>query len=385
MWLYLLLIAVPVAYIADTLQAPPLLIFALAALGLIPLAGLIGQSTEALAARMGHGIGGLLNATFGNAAEIIIGIIALRQGLPEVVRSSLAGSIIGNVLLVLGGSMLVGGWRYRLQTFNSRVAGQYSVMLILAVIGIAIPSLLATIGEGIEPGAIIVSGNQLHEISIGISIILLLCYGAYISYSVFGLRADAEIAAAFSGGTSHDRTPEDVTDTQEQIIPSNFISRFSALWTGTRWLPLLALALSTVLTAIVSELLVGSIEPLTEEIGLSPFFVGLIIIPLVGNAAEHFTAITAAAHNHTEISMAITAGSSIQIALLAAPLLVIAGLFIGTPLDLNFTLFEVALFGLAAVLYAFISLDGESTWLEGLLLLAFYGILAVGIFFTPVR
>src|SRR6266568_4054310 len=188
-WLALLLLAAPAAVLARALDAPPLVTFVLAALGIVPLAGLIGQSTEVLAERFGQSIGGLLNATFGNAAEIIIGLTALAAGLPEVVRASLAGSIIGNVLLVLGTAMLVGGWRYRRQQFHLRVAGQYATMLALVVIGMAVPSLLATIGESTRPGAAVVRGNQLHQLSIGIALILLFCYAAYIAHSVFGVRA----------------------------------------------------------------------------------------------------------------------------------------------------------------------------------------------------
>src|SRR5436305_10384957 len=172
-WLYLLLLAAPAAVLAETLHAAPLVSFVLASLGLVPLAGLIGLSTEALAERLGHGIGGLLNATFGNAAEIIIGLTALAAGLPEVVRASLAGSIIGNALLVLGTAMLVGGWRYRRQQFNPRVAGQSAAMLTMVVISMSIPSLLATIGEGTRPGAAVVRDSQLHQLSIGIALVLL--------------------------------------------------------------------------------------------------------------------------------------------------------------------------------------------------------------------
>lgn len=402
MWLFLLLIAVPVAYIVN-LVAPDqhLAIFVLAGAGLIPLAGLIGKSTEVLAEKVGPGLGGLLNATFGNAAEIIIGLIALSKGLSEVVRASLAGSIIGNVLLVMGLSMLVGGWRYRKQTFNARVAGQYAVMLTISVVGMAIPTLLATVGEGLQPGAAVVDASQLHSISLGIAAILLLCYVAYIAYSVFGLRADPEMAAVFSATSSHGEpaaeSKHDTTTATEPTAaapahekpvskpaPDGFIGRFATLWKTTIWLPVVGLAISTALTAVVSELLVGAIEPLSHDFGINPFFVGLIIIPLVGNCAEHFSAITMSARNHTEISMAITSGSSIQIALLAAPILVFAGALMGVPLDLNFSIFEVALFGLCAVLYAFISLDGESTWLEGFLLLGFYIIVAIGTFVTPV-
>src|SRR5947208_14773642 len=163
-WLSLLILAAPAAVLAQALHASPLLTFVLAALGLVPLAGLIGLATEVLAERLGHSIGGLLNATFGNAAEIIIGITALAAGLPEVVRASLAGSIIGNALLVLGTAMLVGGWRYRRQQFDPRVASQYAAMLALVVIGMAIPSLLATIGEGTRPGAAVVRASQLHRL-----------------------------------------------------------------------------------------------------------------------------------------------------------------------------------------------------------------------------
>jgi Ca2+:H+ antiporter len=393
-WLALLLLAAPAAVLAEVLHASPLVTFVLASLGLVPLAGYIGLSTEVLAERLGHGIGGLLNATFGNAAEIIIGLTALAAGLPQVVQASLAGSIIGNVLLVLGTSMLVGGWRYRKQQFHPRVAGQYAAMLFLAVIGMAIPSLLATTGESTRPGSAVVRGIELHELSIGVALILLACYAAYIAYSVFGVRAHHEDLLPLSpsnvgddAGKKRDLAPAKALEReavpQRQVANNELFVLLAAQWRTTLWLPITVLAGATAVTAVVSEVLVSTIEPLTHQIGLNPFFVGLIILPIVGNAAEHFSAITSAVHNHMEISMAITSGSSIQIALLAAPILVLAGALMGVPLDLNFPLFEVVLFALVAVLYALISLDGESTWLEGLLLCAFYLMLAVGTFFTP--
>lgn len=386
-WMYILLLAVPAAMLAKALHAPPLLTFVLAALGVVPLAGLIGLATEALAERLGPAIGGLLNATFGNAAEIIIGLAALSAGLPEVVRASLAGSIIGNVLLVLGSAMLVGGWRYRRQLFHQRVAGQYAAMLAIVVIGMAIPSLLATFGEGTRPGAAVVRGNTLHQLSVAVALILLLCYGAYIAYAIFHVRAAREdVLPSVKHAAAPDRVPAVVAaHKQPQAARSRtgFFKTFEGRWGTTLWLPIVVLAGATAITALVSEVLVGTIEPLTHQIGLNPFFVGLIILPLVGNAAEHFSAITSAAHDRMDISLAITAGSSIQIALLAAPLLVLAGVFIGTPLDLNFSVLEVTVFGLVTGLYALICLDGETTWLEGLLLCAFYLILAVGTFFTP--
>jgi len=387
-WIYTLLLAVPATFLVEGLHAPPLAVFICAALGLIPLAGLIGQATEVLAERLGHGIGGLLNATFGNAAEIIIGLAALSAGLPEVVRASLAGSIIGNVLLVLGCSMLFGGWRHRQQAFAPALAGQYAVMLILSVIGMAIPSLLATVGEGTRPGSTVVRGSELHQLSLAVAVILLLCYFAYIIYSVFGVHAAAGHAEALRASVNKEEGHEKRHAGREHMENSQawrgLLAAFVHGWQTTYWLPILVLAATTVVVAIVSEVLVGTIEPLTHQIGLNEFFVGLILLPIVGNAAEHFSAITAAMRNRMEISMAITAGSSIQIALLAAPILVLAGPLVGVPLDLNFSLLEVATFGLAALLYALISLDGQSTWLEGLLLVAFYVILGVSIFFIPV-
>jgi Ca2+:H+ antiporter len=393
-WLYPLLLAAPAAVLAEALHASPLVTFVLAALGLVPLAGLIGRATEVLAEHLGQGIGGLLNATFGNAAEIIIGLTALAAGLPEVVRASLAGSIIGNALLVLGTAMLVGGWRYRRQRFRRRVAGQYAAMLTLAVIGMAIPSLLATVGESTRPGGAVVRGSQLHQLSIGVAMILLVCYAAYIAYSVFGVRAPHADTLTSEAATPGDKsgmlraaaypTAQGGPPTEWRQAVVGLLATLAVWWRTTLWLPIAVLAGVTAITAVVSEVLVSTIEPLTHQIGLSPFFVGLIILPIVGNAAEHYSAITSATRNHMEIAMAITAGSSIQIALLAAPILVLAGPLIGVPLDLNFSLLEVAMFGLVTGLYALISLDGESTWLEGLLLCAFYLILAVGTFFPPI-
>ena len=402
-WLFLLILAVPAAIIAESLHTPSLVPFILAALGLIPLAGIIGLATEVLAERLGPNTGGLLNATFGNAAEIIIGIAALAAGLPDVVAASLAGSIIGNILLVLGSSMLLGGWRHRQQKFDERTARQYAVMLALVVIGLSIPSLLATVGEGYRPGVSVLRGTELHELSIGIAIILLFCYAAYILFSIFGIRdglASVPRTDLQQGEKEHDEEIQAIpaekiiaqsaaeVDIEEkngsrQASNAGRFVVFVSLWKNTVWLPLVVLAVATTVTAVASEVLVGTIEPLTKQIGLNPLFVGLIVLPIVGNAAEHFSAITAARRNQMEISLSITAGSSIQVALFAAPVLVIIGAIIGSPLNLTFSLFEVILFGFVAGLYALICLDGESTWLEGLLLCAFYLILALGSFFSP--
>jgi Ca2+:H+ antiporter len=282
-------------------------------------------------------------------------------------------------------------------------------MLALVVAGLAIPSLLWTVGEGGRLGQAVVRGDEFHRLSIGVSVILLACYVAYIAYTVFGLRSHPDSIMrptvaepediqdiVDTGNTENTENTEDSEHGMGATRPakrqahgtgasgrSTLSARIAVLWHAGVWLPIAVLAAVTATTAIVSETLVGTIEPLTDQVGLNPFFVGLIILPIVGNAAEHFTAITSAAHNHMEIAMAITAGSSIQIALLATPVLVFAGALIGAPLDLNFSLLEVAIFGFVAGLYALISLDGESTWLEGVLLCAFYLILAVGTFFAP--
>jgi len=234
----------------------------------------------------------------------------------------------------------------------------------------------------------------LHQLSIGVAIILLVCYAAYIAYSVFGVHAagedvlpisvsSKEVDADGPNNPPHKNVLEKETGREHQRAARGPLASLAIWWRTTLWLPIAVLAGATAVTAVVSETLVSTIEPLTHQVGLNPFFVGLIILPIVGNAAEHFSAITSATRNHMEISMAITAGSSIQIALLAAPILVLAGPLLGVPLDLNFSLLEVAMFGLVTGLYALISLDGESTWLEGLLLCAFYLILAVGTFFPP--
>ena len=276
-WLYLLLLAAPAAVLAEAQHASPLATFVLASLGLVPLAGFIGLSTEVLAERLGHGIGGLLNATFGNAAEIIIGLTALAAGLPEVVRASLAGSIIGNALLVLGTAMLVGGWRYRRQRFNPRAASQYATMLTLAVIGMAVPSLLATVGESTRPGAAVVRDSQLHQLSIGVAIILLACYAAYIAYSVFGVRASHKDVLPLSATPTDadaeaNRNPaskkalEGEVVTQRQAVARGPLAPLATRWKTTLWLPLTVLAGATAITAVVSEALVSTIEPLTHQI-----------------------------------------------------------------------------------------------------------------------
>lgn len=402
LWLYLLLLALPGAVIAELAHGPALVTFTLAALAIIPLAGMIGEATESLAERVGPLVGGLLNATFGNAAEFIIGVSALAAGLPDVVRAAIAGGIIGNALFTLGSAMLAGGWRYGLQRFQERNAGQYALMLALAVVGLAVPSLLATVGAGAVSGSQAVHGLALHEMSLVVAPLLLISYAGYLAFSVFGVRAQrrhpdgsddsgtANTADAANEGDKADApTPvaeisATLAETSVAPKPQAGLAAVIARWRRSGPLfDVLALVAATALVAVASELLTGAIEPLSKTLGFSSFFVGLIVLPLIGAAAEYVTAMRAALADHMEATLSVAAGSSIQIALLIAPLLILVGPLVGTPLDLDFTQLELVIFGLVAALFAIISLDGESTWLEGLQLLVFYLIVAVGAFFIP--
>ena len=406
-WLYLLTLALPGALISEWLHASPLLTFILAALGVIPLAGMIGDATEALSERVGPMVGGLLNATFGNAAEFIIGVSALAAGLPDVVRAAIAGGIIGNALFTLGSAMLAGGWRFGVQRFQARNAGQYALMLALAVVGLAVPSLLATVGAGVTSGTNAVHGLALHEMSLIVAPLLLLSYVGYLAFSVFGVRAerrqlggetsragrkdedqegerdDGEIEAPLQAGAERqaERAEEPaLSHAEERRGVAGMIERWRR---ASPLFDVLTLVVATALITVDSELLTGTIEPLSKDLHLSTFFVGLIVLPLVGGAAEFATAMRTAITDHMEATLSVTAGSSIQIALLIAPLLILVSPFVGPTLDLDFSQLELVIFGLVAGLFALISLDGESTWLEGLQLCVFYLIVAVGAFFIP--
>jgi Ca2+:H+ antiporter len=402
--LFSALIAIPFAIVGAAAGWAPLLVFALSAIALVPLAGLIGAATEALAHRVGPVVGGLLNATFGNAAELIIGITALAAGLTDVVRASIAGSVIGNSLLVLGTSMLLGGWRYRLQRFNARDAGQYASLLAIAVVGLAIPTIVALLGGGLRQGQDVPAAGQVQTLSVVVAVLLLISYAAYIAHAVFGVRA-ATRSAAGAGDPHPDRdaaatdegatvSPAEPGGVRRDAEPTGAGAKATATAPGPLpvWLRVDAspaaavvwLAAATVLTAVMSETLVGAIEPVAHQVGLSAFFIGLIVIPIVGNAAEHSSAISMALRDSMDTTMAITAGSAIQVALLVAPVLVLVSVFVGHPLPFVFIPLELAIFALVALLYALVSLDGESTWLEGLLLLVFYVIVGAAAFFVPV-
>ncbi len=373
-WLYYLLIMALVAPIISLVwgSQQELAIFITSALGLIPLAALIGRSTEDLEYYVGPIAGGLLNATFGNAPELIIGIFALQEGLISVVKASITGSIISNSLLVLGSSLALGGWRWGKQYFSARDAGQYTAMMILAVASLLIPA-TATLA--------IQDAGRMQSISVAISVILLLVYVMYLALHVFHVRStrrnpsrkttvpvtaplidEPEEVEAVTGGV----------DPHEREEPHRKPPRLR--------LTLAVLAVATVGTAWNSELLVGAITPVTRLLGWSPVFIGIVIIPIIGNAAEHSSALYIALRDRVDLSMAIAAGSSIQVATFVAPLLVLISLFYSTPLNLVFQPLELVILAVAAILFAFISLDGESTWLAGVQLMAVY-IMACVVFF----
>jgi Ca2+:H+ antiporter len=441
-WLYWFLLGVPLALLAKFLGWSGVLVFAFSAIALIPLAGLIGKSTEELAEIVGPLVGGLLNATFGNAPELIIGIAALQAGLLDVVRASITGSIIGNTLLVLGMAVFFGGWRNGRQYFDARNAGQYASMLALAVVGLVLPALANAVGSSVSlehP-----SGVNIDAISVLVSVILLISYVAYLAYTVFHVRDKisrhpSEVPEGKTPKHQEDEPPlvppspvlaeeqEEEMREEEQAerarrtrprrtkaskpatsvasvtvqsqaatrrashaphekknedaaAPTGHTHHGRPSWKAARW-PVFWLAGATVATAVMSEFMVGGIETVTEQLGWSQLFIGLIIVPIVGNAAEHASAVTMALKNRMDVTLAIAAGSSIQVALLVAPVLVLVSFLFTHPLDLVFRPLELVVFGLATFLFSLTNLDGESTWLEGFLMLAFYVMVGVIAYF----
>jgi Ca2+:H+ antiporter len=348
-----LLIFVP-AVIALELWLPEshTLIFLAASLAIVPLAGWLGNATEQLAHHTGEGVGALLNATFGNAAELIIALMALRQGLYPVVKASLTGSIIGNILLVLGAAMLTGGIRYERQRFNTTAARAQATLLTLAAIALVMPAAYHYLAG---------PSGRFHEdgLSLAIAVVLLLTYGAHL---LFSLRTHKQL---FSG----EPAPH-AGDLPERP------------WTVKKSVGILAGA--TALIAWISEILVGSVEPAAAALGMSRIFLGVVVVAVVGNAAEHSTAVMMALRNRMELSLGIAIGSSLQIALFVAPILVILSYWVGPrPLDLLFSPSEVLAVFVAVLITGQIASDGESNWLEGVQLIAVYVILAVVFYFLP--
>ncbi len=348
-----LLIFVPIAIALRFWPgANPTALFACSAIGIIPAAGWIGRATEALATKVGTGLGGLLNATFGNAAELIIAGLALSKGLTSVVKASITGSIIGNVLLVLGLSIALGGTKYKEQRFNRTAARTSIVSLSLAAIGLIIPTIFHFAASASPAGW---SPVREQKLSLAIGIILFLTYFCMLSFS---LRTH-----------KHFFTSAEHSDEK------------GGTW--SRGKAIVILLIATAFVALLSEFLVGTIESVRAAVGMTEVFVGVIVVAIVGNAAEHSTAVAMALKNKMDLCVGIAIGSSLQVALFVAPVLVFLSYFFGRPMDLEFTLPEV--FAVAASIYVLfqISGDGETNWIEGIQLLSLYLILGVLFFYLP--
>lgn len=358
-WPYALLPFIPVALALELLGANHALIFATSATGVIPTAALMGRATEELADRAGPGIGGLLNVTFGNLPELMIAFFALLAGLHEVVKASIIGSIISNLLLVMGAAMLVGGARRDRQTFNPKAAGTQAMMLILASGAMVMPAVFELVEGGGLPGP----GDErvefhasVEHLSLAVAIVLL---AAYIGGLWFSLKSHRDLFNPPDEGNEEDGEP----------------------WSVRR--SVILLAASGLLVGVMSELLVGSIEETAESVGLTEFFIGVIIVAIVGNAAEHWVAVWVAMKNKMDLAVNIAIGSSAQVALFVAPLLVLLSFAFGPgPMPLVFNGLELAAVVLAVLIASHVAHDGESTWLEGLLLLALYAVLGLTFFYA---
>jgi Ca2+:H+ antiporter len=356
--LRLMLVFVIVAPVARFAGASELVVFVLSALAIVPLAGLMGEATETIAGRLGAGVGGLLNATFGNAAELILALVALTRGYHDVVKASLTGSIIGNTLLVLGISMVAGGARREKQTFDRSAAAASSTLLLLAAIALVVPAAFHFVAEGAEARGVLSAAREStieHQMSLLIAIVL---FAAYLLGLLFSLRTHRHLYAG-------DAEPGHAA--RGTMVPS-----------------VVTLLVATALVAWMSELLVGAVEGASHALGFTEIFVGVIVVAVVGNAAEHSTAVTMALKNKMDLALNIAIGSSIQIALFVAPVLVFASrLMTGRAMDLIFTPFEVLAVIAATVIANLVASDGESNWLEGAMLLAVYLVLGIAFYFLP--
>jgi Ca2+:H+ antiporter len=356
-WPYLLVPLIPVAVVLELAHASATIVFAASALGIIPTAALMGRATEELAARSGPGIGGLLNVTFGNAPELIIALFALGQGLQEVVKASLVGSILGNILLVLGAAMLAGGLGRDKQTFSRTSASVQSTMLMLAAAALLMPAIFELVeGQGLpSPGAESVNyDSTVEHLSLAVAIVLI---GTYVVGLFFSLK------------------------THRAIFNPEYEEEDTWGWSTRR--SVIALAVAGLLVGLMSEVLVGSISEASEAIGLSEFFVGVIVVAIVGNAAEHWVAVLVAMKDKMDLAVNIAIGSSAQIALFVAPVLVIASFFLGPyPLALVFNGFELGAIVLAILVANYVTQDGESTWFEGVQLLAIYVVFGLAFYFA---
>jgi Ca2+:H+ antiporter len=379
-WPYLLVPFIPIAVVFEFAHVGAVPTFFTSTLGVIPTAALMGKATEELAARAGPGIGGLLNVTFGNAPELIIALFALGAGLHEVVKASLLGSILGNTLLVLGAAAFVGGVGRDRQYFDRSAASTQTTMLMLAVAALVMPAIFVLDeGSGLpSPGAEIVDYDSTVEyLSLAVAVVLILTYAAGLWFSLkthrdlFNPRAEshAGVAVAGTGGTAP--AEEEPEEEEEEGEP----------WSTRR--SIMALAIAGLAVGLMSEILVDSITETAEKINLSEFFIGAIVVAIVGNAAEHWVAVLVAAKNKMDLAVNIAVGSSAQIALFVAPVLVLCSFFLGPhPMPLVFNAFEIGGVIIAVLIASQVTNHGESTWYMGLQLLAVYVVLGLAFLFA---
>jgi len=349
---------IPIAVGLELAHAAPTLVFLTAALGVVPTAAVMGEATEHLAAKTGPGVGGLLNVTFGNAPELIIAFFALQKGLQEVVKASIVGSIVGNVLLVLGAAMLAGGLKRDKQVFNRTAASAQSGMLLLAVAAMVMPAVFQLVHGGGLPTVgdeRVNFGSDLEKLSFGTAIILM---AGYVAGLFFSLKTHREVFNPY----------EDSGDDEGG-------------WSMKR--SLVTLGIAAVLVGVMSEVLVGSISAASKDIGLSQFFVGVFVVAIVGNAAEHWVAVAVAVKDKMDLAVGIAIGSSAQVALFVAPILVLLSFVVGpNPMALVFNGYEIGGLLFAVLVANFLTQDGESNWFEGVQLLSLYAVLGLVFFFA---
>jgi Ca2+:H+ antiporter len=349
--LNLLLVFIPVAVLLDWYGANPIAVFLVSAVGIVPLAGLMGRATEQLSTYVGATIGGLLSASLGNAPELIISGFALKEGLIDVVKASITGSILGNTLFSLGLSMIVGGWGREHQRFNRTVAGMSGGLLFVASIALLIPAIFHF------------ASGQEREVSTEIAIVL---FVAYLLSLVFTLKTHRQLIQPDPGVSGAAESQKASTE-----IP----------WSKPK--AIVVLAAVTLLIAVMSEVLVGAIEPASASLGFTPIFAGIIFLAMVGNISEVISAVRFAKKDMMDLTFGIAVGASTQVALFVAPVLVFLGYLIGQPMNLHFTFFETMAIVLAVAIVSRQTSDGECNWMEGVMLMAVYLMLAIGFFFLP--
>ena len=381
-----LLVFIPLSITAEWQQWGELTIFITAALAILPLAGWIGEATEEIAVVLGPSWGGLLNATFGNATELIVALFALKAGLIDVVKASIVGSVISNLLLVMGFSMLLGGLKYKEQTFQPLIARVNASTMNLAIIAILVPTTVGLTADTIQ-------APILQTLSDAVAVVLIVVYGLSL---LFSMKTHSYLLDVGLAEFEAPETPRPKSISKEgfdspllqnndaTISPkSNQLESFGYSSRRHIWFWVGVLLAATVAVAIESELLVSSLEVATQQLGLTELFTGVILLPIFGNAAEHASAVTVAVKNKMDLSVSVAMGSSLQIALFVAPVLVLAGWYLHQPMDLNFGDLELVAVAVAVLIANSISGDGRSNWLEGVLLIAAYAILGLAFFFFP--